>query len=236
MKTVKFLSLCLLGILASSCGNDKAAKSAASVSDSTFVKKPVAIVKEQPDACIERMKAFLNWYLVQTDYEHPGTDIKVVSFKFPISANTDSAFLAKLGPDDRSPTKYIQINELSIDRYVESLKKSGYFSTSYLKEKEASLERRGKALNAAHMEDGEAEGFEADEVFWMMELYDKANILNLKPYSSPLKSNGIVYELPPTANNDNVGYLLYTKGENGRCVIDSIAHLRDGKPESLGNR
>ncbi|GAA3998154.1 hypothetical protein GCM10022408_06140 [Hymenobacter fastidiosus] len=236
MKSAKSLSICLLGVLAGSCGNDRAAKSAASVSDSTFVKNPVASVTKQPDACSERIKAFLNWYLIQTDYEHPGTDIKSVSFKFPVSANTDSAFLAKLGPDDRSPTKYIQINEPSIDRYIESLKKSGYFSVSYLQEKKASLERRGKALNAAHMEDGEAEGFEADEIFWMMELYDKANISNLKPHSSPLKNNGVVYELPPTANNDNVGYLLYTKGENGRCVIDSIAHLRDGKPETLGNR
>jgi hypothetical protein len=235
MNTIKSFTIGALSMLILGCGTDKPAKSP----DLTEAAKPISTASTQSelDACGKRMQSFLSWYLAQTDIEHPGTDLKHFSFKFPVSPGMDSAFVSKLGPDDKSSTKYIQMNWPSVDRYLESLKKSGYFSKSYLAEKKASIQRRGKAYDASHMDDGEAEGFEADEVFWMMELYEPSTITKLKPYHDPaLKSSSVAYALPGIYGDDDVGFLLYTKSENGRCVIDSIAHLRNGKPESLGNR
>lgn len=235
MNTIKSFATGVLSIMLLGCGTDKSVKSPDLIE--TKKSADTAIKQLELDACGKRIQSFLRWYLVQTDIEHPGTELKQLSFKFPVSPGMDSTFVAKLGPDDKSSTKYIQLNWLSVDRYLESLKKSGYFSKSYLAEKKASIQRRGNAFEASHMEDGEAEGFEADEVFWMMELYEPASISKLKPHNDPsLKSGSAAYELPALYGNDDVGFLLYTKSEDGRCVIDSIAHLRYNKPESLGNR
>lgn len=172
------------------------------------------------------MQGFLRWYLALVDYEKPAVEGAHVQFKWPITADTDSAFAAKVKPEDRSPTKYVQMNWPSVDRYVATLRRSGYFSQSYLQEKRESIIERGKALEAAQLEDGILEGFDADEVFWTQELFEPGDVDRLQPYpDARLKPGHFAYKVPTAV--PYFGFLLYLKNENGACVIDSVTHWRD---------
>ncbi|MBF9143293.1 hypothetical protein [Hymenobacter properus] len=242
MRLTNAFTAALLGINLFSCGSDKASQQAVATVAKQAVTKD-SIVAATPatthlDACGERMKEFLRWYLDLMDYEKPSSEYSSVRFKIPISPETDSALAARVAPEQRSSTKYYQIDWHSVDSYLAMLGKSGYFSKSYLQEKRASLLRRGKALDAAKMEDGEPEGFEADEVFWMMELYAPSDIDRVRVYRVPnAKIRDGIYELPVELPGDEKSsFLLYTKKENGRCVIDSVARLFNGEYSSVGNK
>ena len=184
------------------------------------------------------MKGFLHWYLSLVDYEKPNPEYSGLNFKIPVTSETDSSVAASVRPENRSSTKYFQMDWRSVESYLAMLEKSGYFSKSYLQKKRASLLRRGKALDAAKMEDGEPEGFEADEVFWMMELYATSDIDRLRVYrASNAKTRDGIYELPVALPGDaKSSFLLYTKKENNRCVIDSVARLFNGEYSSVGNK
>ena len=231
-----------LGINLFACGSDKSSQQAvATVAEQTITKDSVvaatpAIIRL--DACGERMKEFLRWYLDLVDYEKPHPEGSSIQFKIPITPESDSALAARVTPEQRSSTKYFQMDWRSVDSYLTMLEKSGYFSKSYLQEKRESLLRRGKALDAAKMEDGEPEGFEADEVFWMMELYASSDIDRLRIYrTSNAKVRDIIYELPEALpGGEKFSFLLYTKTENDRCVIDSVARLFNGTYSSVRNK
>lgn len=186
------------------------------------------------------MKDFLRWYLNLTDYEKPHPDGSNFRLKWPITSDTDSASAASMKPENRSTTKFVQMDWPSVEKYLVTLDQSGYFSKSYLQQKHASLVQRGKALDAMKMEDGVPQGFEADEVFWTQELYEAPVIDNLRAYQGPgLAAGQAAYKLvmPGPPDSEEWAFLLYTKMEQGKCVIDSIAHLRGGQEhESLGNR
>lgn len=233
----------LLGICLLACGSDKSSQQvvATTVGEPVDAKDSVVtatLAITHLDACGERMKGFLRWYLSLVDYEKPNPEYSGLNFKIPVTSETDSSVAASVRPENRSSTKYFQMDWRSVDSYLAMLEKSGYFSKSYLQEKRVSLLRRGKALDAAKMEDGEPEGFEADEVFWMMELYAPADIDGLRVYRG-LNTNvrNGVYELPESLpEGEKFSFLLYTKVENGRCVIDSVARLFNGEYSSVGNK
>ncbi|MDO7854254.1 hypothetical protein [Hymenobacter convexus] len=232
----------ILGICLLACGSDKSSQQTVATSpkqpftqDSVVAAAPVST---HLDTCGERMKGFLRWYLDLADVEKPHPEGSSVQFKIPITPETDSAVAAQVTSDQKSSTKYYQMDWRSVDSYLAMLGKSGYFSKSYLQEKRTSLLRRGKALDEARMEDGEPEGFEADEVFWMMELYAASDIDGLRVYRAPNKKvRGGIYELPESLpEGEKFSFLLYTKTENGRCVIDSVARLSNGEYSSVGNK
>jgi hypothetical protein len=240
-----FTSLAAVAIclLLSACGGDKPAK----ISAPTVAERPAAvdaIVVNHPathlDACGERMKSFLRWYRESTNGEKPDATHGGSWFKLPVDAAKDPEYAAKVPPQERSSTKYVEVNWPNIEQYLRWLGKSGYFSESYLQTKRASMTRRGKALEVAKQEVEVFDGFEADEVFWTQELYEPPTVDHLQAYQEPgLAAGQTAYKLvldgAPT--DDEWAFLLYTKSEKGRCVIDSIAHLRGGRQhESLGNR
>ncbi|MCB2378890.1 hypothetical protein LGH70_14910 [Hymenobacter sp. BT635] len=233
MKFIPAMTMAALGLLAGACGTDSPGNTAATPPKAARNSGKVANGLAATDACTTRLREFLRWYLATTDYENPDPNRLGFTFKIPVNAQTDSAVAASIAPDQVSPTNYMQVDWPSVDNYLATLEKSGYFSRSYLQEKRASIERRGKAFDASHLEDGEPEGFEADEIFWMMELYAPADIALLSAYrSAQLKPGAVAYRLP-AEGDPNFQFLLYTKKEQGRCVIDSVAHLRDGRPESI---
>ncbi|GAB3723188.1 hypothetical protein GCM10027594_04100 [Hymenobacter agri] len=232
----------LFGISLIACDSDKSSQQTVANAGEQAVTKD-SVVAATPatthlDACGERMKGFLRWYLNLVDYEKPHPEGSSVQFKIPITPETDSALAARITPEQRSSTKYYQMDWHSVSSYLAMLGKSGYFSKSYLQEKRASLLKRGKALDAAKMEDGEPEGFEADEVFWMMELYATSDIDKLRAYrASNAKTRDGIYELPVALPGDEKSsFILYTKKENDRCVIDSVARLFNGEYSSVGNK
>lgn len=217
------------GVFLFACSQDKPAASTAPAEAGLPAAPDTAVAAAPPthlDACGERMKGFLRWYLALVDYEKPAVEGAHVQFKWPITPETDSAFAASVQPEDRSPTKYIQMNWPSVDKYVATLRRSGYFSQSYLREKRASIIERGQKMEAAKMEDGVFEGFDADEVFWTQELYEPGDVDRLQPYpDAALRPGQFAYKVPTAV--PYYGFLLYLKTENGTCVIDSVAHWRD---------
>ncbi|MBH8557802.1 hypothetical protein [Hymenobacter negativus] len=242
MRIINLFVAALLGSCLFACGSDKSSQQAsATVAKQADAKD--SVVTAAPaithlDACGERMKGFLRWYLSLVDYEKPNPEYSGLNFKIPVTSETDSSVAASIRPENRSSTKYYQMDWPSVDNYLAMLGKSGYFSKSYLQEKRASLLHRGKALDASKMEDGEPEGFEADEVFWMMELYAPSDINRLRVYRAPdNKVRDGIYELPESLpEGEKFSFLLYTKNENGRCVIDSVARLFNGEYSSVGNK
>jgi hypothetical protein len=224
MSIASKFAITALSILAFSCGTDKSAETSASTS---AAEKPSIAVATMPNAdCTERMKSFLQWYLNFYDNQPDSTRF-IQAMRYPGNPVLDGK------PDT---TRYALVDRKRLDSFMASLKKSGYFSTSYLQEKNKSIIERGKALQAARMNDGVFEGFAADEVFWMQEMYEPADISRISLFkSSQLKPSTFAIEVPTADQEgmDKFGFLLYLKNENGLCVIDSVAHLIAGKPESI---
>lgn len=169
--------------------------------------------------CLPRMKRFLRWYLASV--EQPDTSTRFINF--PVTAWTDSAFRAAMPRSNVSSTAFYQLNRKKLTTYLDTLKKSGYFSNSFLLKEGASILKRGAELDAAKMNDGVFSGFAGDEVFWTQELYDAQDIDKLVPYvSSKLKNGTFAYRLPSQAAQIN--FFLFLKIENGLCVLDSAKH------------
>ena len=231
------LAVAALCIIAFGCETDKPVNSKESTHISNAKDSSVADISKPVSApCSKRIKDFLRWYL---KFEDNGKDSALI-FNFPVTPSTDSAFVADLPRENVSSTRYIQMNWPKVENYLAVLQESGYFSSSYLQEKRKSIRKRGQALEARQMDDGEPEGFEADEIFWIMELYEPSDIEHILPYkNSQMKAGTSAFEVPVLTTDqegsDKFSFLVYLKNENGRCLIDSIAHLRAGKQISIMN-
>jgi hypothetical protein len=229
MRFATSLAAAAICLFLGACGTEKSAETTPSAATEQPIDTDTVVAVAPPthlNACGERMKGFLRWYLAQVDPQKEHPEGTYVSFKWPITPETDSAFAAGVKPEDRSTTKYIQMDWPSIDKYVATLRKSGYFSESYLREKRASIIERGKAMEAEKMEDGVFDGFDVDEVFRTQELYEPGDVERLQPYKDArLKPGSFAYKVPTAV--PYFGFLLYLKNENGQCVLDSVAHWRD---------
>lgn len=219
------LAVAALNILAFSCGTDKPAETNFSTS-TVSVSSTSVVATVNADTCTERMKLFLRWYLAFYN-SHPDSTLFTQFAKYPGNPILNGK------PDT---TNYVLLDRKRLDNFMNTLKKSGYFSTSYLQEKNKSIIERGKALQAARMNDGIFDRFAGDEIFWMQELYEPNDIAKISLFKSArLKPGSIAIEVPTATQEgmDKFGFLLYLKNENGLCVIDSVAHLSAGKPESI---
>lgn len=193
----------LLLVLVSACGTEP--------------KQPT--VKAAPTApdCLPRLKEFLRWYPAFTERRDTTDDF----FNIPLAGDETPEMLADLPRGSISRSGYMELNRPKVDNYIAKLRRSGYFSASYLAEKRASILKRGAAVEAQKMrENGVPEGFDADEVFGMQDFWEPQAVDNLKPYAAPgLAPPAQAYRL---RLEPEFTILLYTKPEGGRCVVDSI--------------
>jgi len=208
------LSSALLGLLLWSCKPDRPAETPQQTSPETAASSSVPTAAAAP--CPERVKAFLRWYARY--YERGDTSTYFINS--PLTGEEDSATLAKMPRDNISSTKYMQLNRRKLAVYLDTLRRSGYFSASYLAATRASILERGRDLEARKIEEGVPHGFDYDEVLNTQDIYDLKDIDKLKVYRPANLSPGTqAYSLtlPP-----DFTWYFYFKQENGRCVLDSV--------------
>jgi hypothetical protein len=171
--------------------------------------------------CLDRMKGFLRWYHRRFNADH---DTTTDFFNMPLTGEEDSATLAKIPRSNISTTKYFQLNRPKLDVYIDTLRRSGYFSSSYLATMRASILERGQAVEEEKVTEGVLEGFDADEVMLTQDLYQLEDIGKLAPYQpANLKSGTSAYRLQlPSIGEENFSWIFFVKQENGRCVVDSV--------------
>ena len=206
-----------LAVLMSSCGS----------ADSDKPLPPAPTVTQQPpastdaDACLEHTKGFLRWYYRYFDRNDTSTRF----INFPLTGEEDAATLAQVR-GNISSTPYIQLNRRKLAVYLDTLRRSGYFSDSYLAALRASIVQRGQDLEEAKQPDGVPEGFDADEVMQGQDIYQPGDIDKLAAYQpANLKPGTLAYRLHLLSECEgcaDFSWYFYLKRENGRCVVDSI--------------
>ncbi|MCR5886607.1 hypothetical protein LRS06_02220 [Hymenobacter sp. J193] len=167
------------------------------------------------------MQGFLRWYHRRYNAEF---DTTTDFINMPLTGEEDAATLAKIPRSNVSSTKYMQLNRPKLAVYLDTLRRSGYFSASYLATKRASILERGQELEAEKVTEGLLEGFDSDEVMHTQDLYQLDDISKLTAYQATgLKPGTQAYRLAlPSEGEENFSWIFYVKQESGRCVVDSV--------------
>lgn len=204
-----------LAVLLASCSSPDTGETPSHTSPA----KPAAVSTAAP--CLDSMKGFLRWYHRRYNAE---PDTTTDFFNIPLTGEEDSATLAKIPRSNISTTKYFQLNRPKLDVYIDTLRRSGYFSNSYLTTLRASILDWGQAVEKEKVTEGVLEGFDADEVMLTQDLYQLEDIKKLAPYQpANLKPGTQAYRLKlPSTGEENFSWVFYVKQENGQCVVDSV--------------
>jgi hypothetical protein len=206
-----------LAVFVSSCGS---ADSDKPLPQAPAAARPAA--STDSDVCLARTKGFLHWYYrYYNERNFPRPDTSTWFINYPITAD-DSASVKELR-GNISSTPYLQLNRRKLEVYLDTLRRSGYFSESYLTNLRTSILRRGQKMEASKQsEGGVVEGFEADEVLDTQDIYNLSAIDKLAVYHpAGLQPGTQAYRLELLPDEDFRWY-FYLKNENGRCVIDSL--------------
>ena len=178
-------------------------------------KQPTAAAVRASE-CLPRMKEFLRWYPT-----HEG-DSTTYFVNIPLNGDETPAVRAQmLRGVNVSRSGYTELNREKLEHYMEDLRRSGYFSASYLTEKRALVLRRGAEMEAKKItEQIVAKVFDASEIIGVEFFWGPETIDQLKPYEAPgLVPPAQAYQL---LLSSKTYILLYTKPEGSRCVVDSM--------------
>lgn len=208
-------------IILAGCGAPEAGDSRPPAAATAHVAPAPQTVTKAAAPCLERMQSFLRWYHRRYNAE-PDTTTDFINS--PLTGDEDAATLAKIARGNISSTKYMQLNRSKLQVYIDTLRRSGYFSASYLTAKQASILERGQELEAEKVTEGLLEGFDSDEVMYTQDLYQLEDINKLAAYQATNLPPGTqAYRLHLSAvGEENFSWIFYVKQEKGRCVIDSV--------------
>ena len=167
------------------------------------------MILDKKNQCLDKQKDFLAWYL--DNYVVLDSTRSIIKYpKELLQDSYDSTY-------HFSTNSYYQFDSINLDKYLQRIKDTGYFSNQFIESKRVSMMARGKVLDELKQEDGPAEGFNFDEIFHTQEMYLSSNIATLKV--DPKNSNN--YILPIM---EGFSWIIYTKKVGNTCLIDSIGN------------
>lgn len=210
-----------LAVLLASCNSPDSSKSHAEEAATSPAAADQLPATAAAPPCLERMQGFLRWYHRRYTAEF---DTTTDFINIPLTGDEDAATLAKIPRSNISSTNYMQLNHRKLAVYIDTLRRSGYFSASYLAAKQASILERGQELEAEKVTEGLLEGFDSDEVIHTQDIYQREDINKLTAYQpAGLKPGTQAYRLQLSSlGEENFSWVFYVKQEKGRCVIDSV--------------